>query len=260
VMLYANGIGPLNNAKNVRRSARVLDKTDIITLRDPTAKKTLEEMGVTRPESTVTADPVFGMDSADPVYGRGILAAFGVPDTAKRVLGVSVRRTRDTDAEFERAMAELCDYAAQKYGCYTVFIPMQASRDEGISRSIMSQMKMPSSIIDVRLEIDEMISAVAALDLCIGMRLHSLIYATTTGVPLIGIEYDPKIKSFMDYAGQRMCLASARLDAEAGKRLIDECFMNYDEIKRQLVGCSAELAKKATENGRIAAELYKKEV
>ena len=260
VMLYSNGIGPLNNVKNVRRSARVLDQTDIITLRDPTAKKTLEEMGVTRPEITVTADPVFGMDNADPVFGRGILASFGVPDTAERVLGVSVRRTVNTDAGFECAMAELCDYAAQKYGCYAVFIPMQASRDEGISRSIMAKMKTPSSIIDIRLEVGEMMSAVAAMDLCIGMRLHSLIYATTNGVPLIGIEYDPKIKSFMDYAGQRMCLDSARLDVSDGKRLIDECFENYDEIKRQLGICSAELAKKATENGRIAAELYEKEV
>lgn len=258
VMLYANGIGPLSGKGNVRRAAKVLNKVDIITLRDPAARDTLSEMGVDKPEIYVTADPVFGMNGADASYGREILAAFGVPVKEERVLGVSVRRTKNTDAGFEQAVAEICDYAAGRYGCFPVFIPMQQSRDEAISRSIMSRMRSHPAIIDVPLGVNEMISAVAALDLCLGMRLHSLIYATAASVPLIGIEYDPKIKSFMDYAGQSMCLDADRLAAEDGKRLIDECFKNYDSIKEQLSECSAGLAEKATENGRMAVELYER--
>ena len=91
------------------------------------------------------------------------------------------------------------------------------------------------------------------------MRLHSLIYATSAGVPLIGIEYDPKIKSFMDYAGQPMCLGVKGLDPGQGKRLIDECFENYDEIKAQLNECTRVLSEKSHENARIAIELYEKE-
>ena len=258
VMLYANGIGPLRGRGNARRAARALDKVDIITLRDPAAENTLAEMGVSKPKISVTADPVFGMGGADAAYGREILAAFGVPAKDKRVLGVSVRRSKGTDVEFEQAVAEVCDYAAERYGCFPVFIPMQQSKDEAISRSIMARMKSQTAIIDVPLGVNEMISAVSALDLCLGMRLHSLIYATAAGVPLIGIEYDPKIKSFMDYAGQSMCLDADRLNAEDGKRLIDECFKNYDSIKAQLSECSARLAEKATENGRIAVELYER--
>ena len=259
VMLYSNGIGPINNPRNIQRARNALSKTDIITLRDPSAKDTLEKMGVTGPEILVTADPVFGMEPADKLYGREILKRFGVPDDAKRILGVSVRRTRDTDADFESAVAALCDYAAEKYGCYTVFLPMQLSRDEQISRSIMTKMSSPSALVDIRLNVGEITAAVSALDLCIGMRLHSLIYATSAGVPLIGIEYDPKIKSFMDYAGQPMCLGVKGLDPGQGKRLIDECFENYDEIKAQLNECTRVLSEKSHENARIAIELYEKE-
>ena len=43
--------------------------------------------------------------------------------------------------------------------------------------------------------------------MCIGMRLHTLIYAAINSVPLIGLVYDPKINSFMEYTHQRqMCI------------------------------------------------------
>ena len=34
------------------------------------------------------------------------------------------------------------------------------------------------------------------LEMIIAMRLHSLIYAATQGIPMVGIVYDPKIEGF----------------------------------------------------------------
>ena len=103
--------------------AKTLDKVDLITLRDPAALTALEKIGVSKPKTAVTADPVFGMPQADPAFGRKLLSGFNVPDDAKRILGVSIRRARDTDQRFENMIAAACDYAAEKYGCYPVFIP-----------------------------------------------------------------------------------------------------------------------------------------
>ena len=258
VMLYSNGIGPLNGKTNVHRSKKTLDKVDLITLRDPAALNALREIGVTRPQTVVTADPVFGMAKADRAGGREILRRFGVPDDGGRVLGVSVRRARDTDSGFETAIARACDYAAERYGCHTVFIPMQPTRDEGISRSIMSKMKTKASLVNTRLDVNDMISVVAAADLCLGVRLHSLIYATCGNVPLIGLAYDPKIRSFMDYAGQELCLGIEDMSDEAIKGMIDQCFDNYDKIKERLAESYELLKSKAEMNGRLAAELYEK--
>lgn len=258
VMLYSNGIGPLKNKANIRRSRKTLDKVDLITLRDPAALTALEKIGVSKPKTAVTADPVFGMPQADPAFGRKLLSGFNVPDDAKRILGVSIRRARDTDQRFENMIAAACDYAAEKYGCYPVFIPMQSNRDEGISRSIMSKMRSKSSIIDVRLNVQEMISVVSASDLCLGMRLHSLIYATCGNVPLIGLAYDPKIKSFMDYAGQDLCLDIGNVDLDTIKAKMDHCFDDYDAIKERLSESYVQLKEKAAMNGKLAAELYEK--
>lgn len=256
VMLYSNGIGPLENEVNRKRVKRVIDKVDLITLRDSDAYEELKKLGITSPETVVTADPVFGMDISDPEYGRRLLERFNVPKDAKRVMGVSVRRSRNTDADFESAIAAMCDYAAEKYGCYTVFVPMQTIRDEGISRSIMAKMKSKSSIIDIHLDVYDMISATASMDLFVGMRLHSLIYATTGQVPLIGISYDPKIKSFMEYTGQALCADVDETDAQKACELVDLCMENYDDIKSKLGESYKELKEKALLNGRLAIDLY----
>lgn len=258
VMLYSNGIGPLRSRSNIKRAKKVLSMVDLITLRDPEARDTLNNIGVTGPKTIVTADPVFGAEPADPEFGKKLLKRFNVPDDAKRIMGISVRRTHSTDQAFENTVASVCDYAAEKYGCHPVFIPMQTNRDEGISRSIISKMKTKASIIDVRLDVKEMIAVSAALDLCLGMRLHSLIYATCGNVPLIGLAYDPKIKSFMDYAGQKLCINAESMNTADIESMLDYCFEHYDEIKEELTKSYEFLKSKAELNGKLAVELYEK--
>lgn len=259
VMLYSNGIGPLENSRNRQLAAETLNKVDVITLRDPDAMESLKKLGVSKPEIKVTADPVFGMDISDVEYGKKLLGKFGVPEQNKKILGVSVRRSHDTGVQFEKNIAKICDYAVRKYGMYPVFLPMQSNRDEGISRSIMSKMEEKASIVDIELDVYGMMSIVAALDMCIGMRLHSLIYAASNKVPIIGISYDPKIKSFMNYTGQNLYLDVRNMTSEDGIKLVDECMDNYDEIKNELSECYSELNQKAMENGKIAIDLYERE-
>jgi polysaccharide pyruvyl transferase WcaK-like protein len=103
-----------------------------------------------------------------------------------------------------------------------------------------------------------MISVIGEADLCIGMRLHSLIYSTITNVPLIGIAYDPKIKSFMDYIGQTHCMDIKNMSADEGIKHIDACHTDYEIIKQELSQSYARLREKACENGKRAIELYEK--
>jgi polysaccharide pyruvyl transferase WcaK-like protein len=40
-----------------------------------------------------------------------------------------------------------------------------------------------------------------AMDLNIGVRLHSLIFSAKMGTPFLGISYDPKVDGFLDMLG-----------------------------------------------------------
>ena len=48
VMLYANGIGPVRRPANRRRVKRVVEQATLITLRDHSSARELQDMGVTR--------------------------------------------------------------------------------------------------------------------------------------------------------------------------------------------------------------------
>ncbi len=256
-MLYSNGMGPLTGKANITRALKVLNKVDSITLRDPGSKLVLEEIGVRTP-AIVTADPVFSIEDFSREKGEELLKAFGVTDSDKGIMGVSVRRTKGTDVDFETAVANVCDYIADKYNYNIVFIPMQSNKDEGISRNIMARMKNSSYIIDKRLSVKDIISIISAMDSCIGMRLHSLIYAAIANVPLMGISYDPKIKGFLDYTEQSLYCDIGEFDTQRGSAMADDMIENRDTIKESLKAQYEILREKAELNGKIAVALYEK--
>lgn len=257
VMLYANGIGPLTGRNNIRRTCKTLNCADLITLRDESSFDTLKSIGVECKNVIVTADPALGLQGSDLSVGRKILNNSGVPKD-KRLLGVSVRRWGDVSAEFEDIIAAACDYAAEKYGFYPVFLPMQMSKDYTISQNIMSKMHSKSSIISERLKVEDMLSLVGNMDMCIGMRLHTLIYSAIKAVPLIGLVYDPKISSFMNYTHQNMYIDVSALTEREIKDFIDKTVTDYDTIRHDLAENYERLKSKAELNGRLAIELYEK--
>jgi L-malate glycosyltransferase len=57
--------------------------------------------------------------------------------------------------------------------------------------------------------------------LVVGMRLHSLIFATVGGAPVIGISYDIKVDSFIRDIGSAACLPLNQLSANMLKEQID---------------------------------------
>ena len=193
----------------------------------------------------------------DNQIGREILEKAGVPEGAK-LMGVSVRSWSDVGQNFETTIAAACDYAVKKYGYYPVFLPMQMSKDFAISQDIKRRMKEQSSIIKSHLCVADMLSVVGCMDICIGMRLHTLIYSVIKAIPLIGLVYDPKISSFMDFTHQKMYTDVSRLTLDELKRLIDKTVGEYDSIRADITDNYEKLKEKAKLNGKLAIELYEK--
>ena len=255
VMLYANGIGPLSGDKNIEMTKKILNKVDLITLRDESSFEVLKKIGVTKPQILVTADPALTLGTPDKERGRQILNEAGVPEDRK-LLGVSVRKWGFSSPDFEDIIARACDYAVDKYGYYPVFIPMQLSKDRGISLNIMSKMKNKATILDADYSVSDMLSIVGSIDLCIGMRLHMLIYSVISGIPLIGLVYDPKISSFMRYTHQTQHVMVDTIKRRDLITMIDNCHNNYEEMSRDIKKRYNELRKMADTNGKLAVELY----
>lgn len=252
VMLYANGIGPLSSFKNIESTQKILNDVDLITLRDPKSAQELESIGVTKPKIEVTADPAFLIEANE--SGKSVLETYGVPKD-KPLMCVSVREWKNNPDGFEDVMAKFCDYAAEKYGLFTVFLPMQHKSDFAISSEIKEKMRNKAVVIGANYPVETLLSLMDEMTVSVGMRLHSLIYSASRMIPLIGIVYDPKINGFLEYMGDNRYTMVEDISYDALCSSLDYVKENHDDILLKLKYHIRTLKSNAQKNGELFKEL-----
>ena len=89
-----------------------------------------------------------------------------------------------------------------KYNAQSVLIPFHYEEDGEVCRHIATQLPDDTAVcLNEKYLSEDMLSIIGNMDLLVGVRLHSLIYAAIMGVPLIGISYDPKCTAFLNSVG-----------------------------------------------------------
>jgi len=234
VMVYASGIGPINNLGNRSLAGRVLDTADLITLREPASLDEVKALGVKKPLAVVTADPAFSLERAEDKTTDAIFAREGL-DPDKSYFAVSVRSWKKADSDFYKKIAELCDYINEKYNMTAMFIPMQKSVDLEANSEIARNMKSEYVTIGGFYSVSELLGVISRTKLVIGMRLHILIYAATANVPVFGLSYDPKIDSVLSYLCQHYKESVEDANLDKMKRGIDDIMENYTSVKQCLL-------------------------
>jgi len=203
VMMYGCGIGPLLREQNIRLASRILSKyVDIITLREDDSLQTLREMHVKGPRISLSADPALTLKSAHEQRIVQIMQEEGL-DPNESYLCLSMRPWANVESIID-AVAACADYAYEAYGMKTVFLPIELPIDLAVSEKVAAKMKHTPHIIRTRYTASETIGLMARMRAVMAMRLHALVFAATTGVPIAGIVYDKKVSGFIKYLGQSM--------------------------------------------------------
>ncbi len=254
VMLYANGIGPVQNEKNYQKVRSVLNKVDLITLRDVDSAEQLNQLGVTEPEIRVTADPAFGMEPESVERVDEILEKAGISANTHFVT-IAVRPWEKLDPDFEKSLGYIADSLKRNYQLQTVFIPMQYKRDAGICRAVMETMESSAVLLEEWVTPQEILGIIKRSELLIGMRLHTLIYAAKVGTPVVGLTYDPKVQALMRYMGQKYSVPVESLNPVTILRYIEEILLQHDRISQELHQLGNAAMEKARQNPKQAIEL-----
>ncbi len=243
VMVYANGVGPVKQKCNRRLVKYVLNKAELITLRDKDSLSELSDMGVTKPEIKVTADPALNLSISE-----------NAEDITKELFGdktpiaVSLRRWKDCDEDLISACAKCCEYF-KGLGYAPFFMPMQYSKDYEICKS--SADRCGCICLPENLTTEEVAGILSKCKFVIGMRLHAVIYAAASGTVPVGIVYDPKVKGFMKYIGSENFADAKDI---TGEKLISVCEKACEIGSFDVSG----LKKLAFSNATLAVELLKK--
>ena len=256
-MLYANGIGPISKKFSRKLASEILNKVDLITLRDDKSDEELKSLGVTKPKIIITADPAFTIDTENTSSGRFFTNIAGVPSGTKLCI-VSIRNWKNSSPYFKSDLAKLLDFMVENHKIYPLFVPMQYPEDTEISKSVLGLMKNEGYIINKELSVPEMFSVLSEAEILIGMRLHSLIYATTLAIPAMPICYDPKISAFMESLNQPDRVDVESFDYAKAERLLNTIILEKDKRREDLKKTNAVLKETAEKNADFALELLNK--
>ena len=254
VMLYANGIGPLIRFSSVKIAGRVLDKTDVITVREPNSYDLLSKIGVRKPKISVTADPVISFEKPGDEEINEILRKHSISEGQKTVV-FSVRPWKGLEGMYEPVFAGIADYISEKYDMLPVFVPLNTKKDTRVSGDIISLMNHPALLVENENRARNLVGIISNADLLIGMRLHSLIYAAITSTPVIGVVYDPKVRYFIDMMEQEDGGLIEDLDFNSIIKLIDKVIAGRESYIRKLKDNMVRLRKLSAENAQLAIEL-----
>ncbi len=201
VFIYSQGIGPIEKALDRRATARALRRADGIVVRDERSAALLAEIGVPAERVVITADPVIRMKKADTAVGAEILRRAGVTQDGRPIVGWAIRE-RNRDSCFVAEVLRSIRWLKETFNAQSVLIPFHYEEDGEVCRHIASQLPDDTAVcLDEKYLSEDMLSIIGCMDLLVGVRLHSLIYAAIMGVPLIGISYDPKCTAFLNSVG-----------------------------------------------------------
>ncbi|MEA2087357.1 MAG: polysaccharide pyruvyl transferase CsaB [Candidatus Caldatribacteriota bacterium] len=255
VMIYAQGIGPVNKQINKKLMKCILNKIDLITVRDNYSKELLGNLGVVKPLIYVNSDPAFllkkkninqTVDSYPCV--RELIHSDNRP-----LIGVSVREYKNNGSDLKRIFAQAADYLIENYQAKIIFLPFKFDEDVHISEEILSLMKNKAEVLKIKLESEELLSVLSRLSLVIGVRLHSIIFSSMANIPFIAFNYDPKVKYFVEDLGLSELLIETDEDFSLKNihKKIEYVRENNDKIKDVLLEKVNNLEEKALANNEL---------
>jgi len=220
VQMYGCGIGPVTRESHRKLAANVLNaNVDVITLREPDSLEELRAMGVTQPETLLSADPALTLHPASDDETDSVLLAAGIPPKG-RYLCFALRRW----SGFESKAPLFCaaaKYAYETYGLTPVFTAVEKHLDPVANRLAAQGLDIPHYFLDDAGSAGTIIGALSRMEIVVSMRLHALIFAAGQGIPLTGVVYDPKVSAFLRYIGQENFTDLEALTEENLRAMID---------------------------------------
>jgi polysaccharide pyruvyl transferase WcaK-like protein len=137
-------------------------------------------------------------------------------------------------------------------GTTIVFLVMQESRDEAISRQIMAAMTAPSYLAKTPGDPGAMLSLIRDMDAVVSMRLHTIIFAAQMQVPVAGCIYDPKVAAFLDLLELPSCGTPRDMDADHAFEVTAGLLRSRSEVQARL----GKLIADQTRQAEITTELF----
>ncbi len=194
VLIYANGIGPINSQIGRMLTKHTLSHVQAITVRDSESREELRQIGISK-QVQVTADPAFLLNPSPNEVVDSILEDHGINHSSK-IVWVALRRI-NAPTWFQRQLVDLIAWLREENfePCFFAMQERDLKIAENLNQKLRSVNQKPMGMIS-NISPEDALGILGKGEFCLGMRLHTLILSARVQVPFMGIEIDPKIGAF----------------------------------------------------------------
>lgn len=228
--IYSQGVGPVSRGLFHPMIRSVFKKCAYISVRDQESAELLQRMGLQGKEIDVVPDPVMGLRPRE--HNEQLQVNAPEIDNNLPIIGISIRYWEKDHKELLKIVEGL-QQVMKKQPVHLRFLPFHLPNDVEASQYMMkllgdvSSIGSQISICSDTVRPQDMLWEISQCQLVIGMRLHSLIYAANSRVPMIGVSYDPKINAFLQRldlqpVGDTSSLNATALSSEIERLLFHE--------------------------------------
>lgn len=184
-VVFAQGIGPLKHFVSRFLVGKLLNKIDLVTVRDEASAKLLSSINV---KSIVTADPVWGLEETPQKISNKDLK-----------IGIQLRKWQNLDRAKLNMLAEMILSYFNNKNTEIYLISLQEPCDTEIMNQLKEAPAFKQAVAKVKflfgLVPEEVISCISSMDFMIAMRYHAGLIAAKHAIPSLMLSYDPKVRN-----------------------------------------------------------------
>lgn len=274
VMIYANSIGPFEGKINLLFAKFILNRVNLITVREKISERYLHSIGIDTSHVFLTADAAFLLEPAPAKTINQIFLKEGILVDNNPLIGISISQliSRHSMPEnFEESyntyinlMANVVNYLTDKLDATVILVhhvmgPHQEEDDRIAGNKIYQIVKEKNKVVSINNEYtpSELKGIIGRCDLFIGSRMHATVASTSMYVPTIAIAYSHKTYGVIgEMLGQEKYICDIKnLDFYTLESKINDVWQNRMEIRRDLESKVKTIKEKAWLNGKLAKEL-----
>jgi polysaccharide pyruvyl transferase CsaB len=260
VMLYAIGAGPLFSEHGRKFTKAAAEIAGCVTVRDAASQKLLEDLGIPGEKIVLTADPAFDLKPVTPEETPQIAEW----TSAHPAIAVSVRNwSFAIDQGFcEQQIAAALDEFLETEGGRVLFVPFHLDPgnqdDAQVSERILQQLQHRdrAAVLKGEHTAAEIAGILGQADLVLGMRLHSVILSLCAKVPVVALEYDPKLGGVAALTGlEEYTIPIGGIEQKMLAAKLRQALQNADAFRQMAEEIVPRLRTRARENAAMAHRL-----
>lgn len=191
VMICSATIGPYQNKFSRRVAKHVLNKVNIITLREDYSRDYLQNLGVDKPDIYLSADLAFLMEPPNKEKIPLMLESMNITSDDRPLVGIAptaMMHSALKQPQYIQLIAELTDFLIEDLNATIIYVT-NTYQDAPITQNIYENVKNKHKVrrLPFNVSASETKGIIGICDVFICSRFHALVASTSLAVPSLGI-------------------------------------------------------------------------